>query len=230
MTKPRLDTSRHVLHFDTAFLMKKKRVDVIGVGAVGSKIAMELAKLGIKNIHLWDGDEVESHNIANQDFYLGDIGKPKVTAMKARIKEATGISVTAHNEYITEGVELGEFVFLAVDTMKARKEIFEDSLKNNFTTEIVVEVRMGIEELRVYGFNPCKREDIKRWTNTLVDDKETVESACSAKTTVGATAGMTSSLAVTRFMQGVKWNEKPDGDAPHFEQILALNPLFVLTS
>jgi len=228
-SKAVLDTSRHELHFDTKFLMKDKRVDIIGVGAVGSKIAMEVAKLGVKNIHLWDGDEVEAHNIANQDFYMTDIGKMKVDASADRILEATGIKVTTHPTYLEGSEDLGEIVFLAVDTMKARKDIFEDSLKNNFTTDIVVEVRMGVEELRVYGFNPCKREDIVRWTSTLVDDNETVESACSAKTTVGATAGITSCLAVTRFMQGVKWNEYAKGEAPKFEQILALNPLFVLT-
>ena len=29
-----------------------RRVDIIGVGAVGSKIALEVAKLGVRNIHL----------------------------------------------------------------------------------------------------------------------------------------------------------------------------------
>jgi len=227
-----LDTTRHELYFDAPKLLNGKRVDIIGVGAVGSKIAMEIAKLGAKEIHLWDADIVEGHNIANQAFHLDDIGSSKVSAMAAHIKKATGIEAVAHEEYLEEGseAELGDYVFLAVDTMKARRFIFETFLKNNFTTSFVVEVRMGVEELRVYGFNPCKRQDILSWVKTLVDDEETVESACSAKTTVGAVAGMTSSLAMIRLMQEVKWEDTPKGDPPKFEQILGINPLFALTN
>ena len=233
MPKQVLDTTRHELHFDARALTKGKRVDIVGVGAVGSKIAMEIAKLGVKTIHLWDADIVEAHNIANQDFYLEDIDTPKAVTCASRIKKATGIEPVAHETYIEEGmeVELGDYVILAVDTMKARRDIFNNFLKNNFTTEMVVEVRMGVEELRVYGFNPNKRQDIIKWTNTLVDDEKTVESACSAKTTVGATASITSAIAVTRFQQGVKWLDTPDeGNVPKFEQMLGLNPLFAVTS
>ena len=34
-------------------------VHVIGVGATGSWLAPSLAKLGVKNIHVWDDDIVE---------------------------------------------------------------------------------------------------------------------------------------------------------------------------
>lgn len=223
-----VDISRHILHFNPQLF--NGRVDIIGVGAVGSKIGMELAKLGIKDIHLWDGDEVEAHNIANQAFYLEDIGKTKVDALAEHILKATGTVVTCHNSYIEKPESLGLVVFMCVDTMKARKDIFEASLKNNFHTELVVEVRMGVEELRVYGFNPNKRQEIIDWGNTLVDDAKTVESACSEKTTVGATASMTSAFAVTRFMQWFNWDRTNDGVVPSFEQVVILRPLFTISS
>ena len=224
-----IDTSRHDLFFNHQAL--EGVVDIIGVGAVGSKVAMEVAKLGVTKIRLWDGDEVESHNIANQAFYLSDIGKPKVVAMQEHIKSATGMEVEAHNEYITETTDLCRVVFLCVDTMSGRKEIFEKCLKNNFLTDIVIEVRMGAEELRVYGFNPCKRQDIINWESTLVDDEMTVESACGSKTTVGATASMTSAFAVTRFMQWFNWtNGSQDGVSPKFEQVVMLRPLMTISN
>lgn len=221
-----IDTSRHILHFNPELF--NGRVDIIGAGAVGSKIGMEMAKLGIKDIHVWDGDIVESHNIANQAFYLDDIGKPKVTALAEHIERATGSVITCHNEYIEEPKELGKVVFMCVDTMKARKDIFDMSLKNNFVTEQVIEVRMGEEELRVYGFNPCSRSDIIAWVNTLVDDEQTVESACSAKTTVGATASMTAAFGVTRFTQWFNWDSNAEGVAPAFEQVVMLRPLLTI--
>jgi tRNA A37 threonylcarbamoyladenosine dehydratase len=46
----------------------KKEIHIIGVGAVGSHVAQNLARLGIKALHLWDFDIVTSHNIPNQMF------------------------------------------------------------------------------------------------------------------------------------------------------------------
>ena len=48
---------------------KDKRIDVIGVGATGSYIVWLLAKIGLSNIHIWDHDVVEDHNIPNQCFF-----------------------------------------------------------------------------------------------------------------------------------------------------------------
>ena len=224
-----VDTSRHILYFNPELF--KGRIDVIGVGAVGSKIAIELAKLGLEDIHIWDADIVEGHNIANQAFYLADIGKPKVQATAEHCKLASGTEVTQHNQFITDPVRLGRVVFLAVDTMEHRKAIFENCLKNKFTTDQVVELRMGEEELRVYGFNPNTRQEIIDWTDTLVDDEETVESACSAKTTVGATATMTAAFAVTRFMQWFNWvNSGQTGAKPPLEQGVMLRPLLTFSN
>lgn len=221
------DISRHLLHFNPEHFTD--RIDVIGAGAVGSKIVMELAKLGLENIHVWDGDVVEAHNLPNQLFYLQDVGKPKVQAVAEHVLAATGLTITTHNEFIEGSVALGKVVFLAVDTMEHRRKIFENCLKNKFTTDLVVELRMGVEELRVYGFNPNSRTEIIDWTDTLVDDTETVESACSAKTTVGATASLTSAMAVTRFMQWFNWESSKEGAAPSFEQVVMLRPLFTMS-
>jgi len=148
--------------------------------------------------------------------------------MAEHIEMATGTKVTTHNKYLEGTEKLGRVVFLGVDTMEHRKKIFEDSLKNKFVTELVIEVRMGVEELRVYGFNPNSRHEINDWMETLVDDEQTVESACSAKTTVGATASLTAAFAVTRFMQWFNWLNSNDGVEPNFEQLVMLRPLFTL--
>jgi len=227
----RVDPIRHLQIFDPD-RFDKNRVDVIGCGAVGSRIAMEMAKLGIRNLHLWDGDVVEAHNIANQLFVLRDIGRPKVEALAEAILAATGLSATVHHQRIEGPVTLGNVVFLAVDTMSARKAIFKDCLHLKFTTQVVIEVRMGVEELRVYGFNPRSRADVLAWNSTLIDDAKTVESACGARTTVGATAGITACLAVHRFLQYYRGEIERDPEflsQPHFEQVVMLRPLITMT-
>jgi molybdopterin/thiamine biosynthesis adenylyltransferase len=227
-----LDPRRHLLIFDPHHF-GDRRVDVIGCGAVGSRIAMEVAKLGVQNLHLWDFDTIEAHNIANQLFNLDDIGKPKATTLATHVRQATGLEPAVHQKRVSSRQAFGDVVFLAVDTMADRKSIFEHSLRLTFTTQLVVEVRMGAEELRVYGFNPRTRRDCQMWTESLSDDEATVESACGAQTTVGATAGITACLAVHRFLQWYRQDVVRDpthtAELP-IEQVMMLRPIITFTN
>lgn len=56
-------------------------VHVIGCGGIGAALIHELTKLGIPELHIWDDDEVEEHNIPAQTIYRpSDVGKLKVVA------------------------------------------------------------------------------------------------------------------------------------------------------
>ena len=57
------------------------RVHIIGCGSIGSTVAENLARCGVKKFTLWDFDTVESHNLANQMFLARHVGKPKVEAL-----------------------------------------------------------------------------------------------------------------------------------------------------
>src|SRR3989344_9424486 len=83
--------------------------------------------------------------------------------------------------------------------MKVRKAIFEHSLHLRPSTDYVIEVRMGVDELRVYGFNPRDRGDVEQWMASLYDDEEAVEGVCQMPTTVGDTACIAAGVAVARF-------------------------------
>ena len=41
-------------------------IHIIGIGAMGSRVAELLVRLGIQRIHIWDFDTVEDKNITNQ--------------------------------------------------------------------------------------------------------------------------------------------------------------------
>ena len=62
-----MNLNKHIEFFDPSKL-KEKNIDIniIGVGAVGSYIALQLAKLGVEKIIIWDFDVVDEHNITNQ--------------------------------------------------------------------------------------------------------------------------------------------------------------------
>lgn len=198
----------------------EKRVDVIGAGATGSAIALELAKLGVKNLHVWDFDIVEDHNLANQCYGLSDVGKPKVEALAELIRNQAGMDIVVHNKKCTGEDNLGQVVFLLTDTMISRKEIAEGILFNPMIS-LLIETRMGAETAMIYSINPSKPSHVDRWKSTLYDDEETEESTCGARTTVGATAKLVTSFAIWQFL---KWN-RGDDDLANYHLVSMTPPL-----
>ncbi|MFL6162940.1 MAG: TOMM precursor leader peptide-binding protein [Jatrophihabitantaceae bacterium] len=74
--------------------LKRSRVTVIGVGGLGSYLALALGATGVGNLHLIDDDVVEEHNLNRQILYTAaDVGRSKVVAARERI--------AALNPYIT---------------------------------------------------------------------------------------------------------------------------------
>jgi len=65
--------------------MKQKQVLIIGCGSGGSYIAVQLAKAGIGEMILVDGDVFGYQNICRHQCGVSDVGKPKVDAVKERI-------------------------------------------------------------------------------------------------------------------------------------------------
>lgn len=51
----------------------------LGIGGLGSTVAIDLCRLGFKKVFLLDYDVVDSHNLNRQAlFSVSQIGKPKV--------------------------------------------------------------------------------------------------------------------------------------------------------
>ena len=59
--------------------MSKQSVLILGVGGLGSAVAVNLLRLGIGKLFLVDYDVVDVHNLNRQLLYShADVGKPKV--------------------------------------------------------------------------------------------------------------------------------------------------------
>lgn len=228
-----IDPTRHLLQFDP-HVFDNTRVDVVGCGAVGGKVSDLVARFGVRNLHLHDGDVVSGINIANQSpFVQKDVGRKKVEALREHIQAAGCPRPTIHPNFVEGPTEFGRVVFLAVDKMAVRRRIFDQSLHLRFSTDYVIEVRMGVDELRVYGFNPRSRKDVEQWRSSLYEDEDTVEAVCQTSTTVGDTASITAGIAVARFRHWFRREvvRDPAYTAPlPVEQIIMLRPLLTVTS
>lgn len=68
--------------------LRNARVCIVGVGGLGSNIAIELTAMGVGFLRLIDRDVVEISNLHRQPIYDVDwIGYPKVEAAAARLKK-----------------------------------------------------------------------------------------------------------------------------------------------
>lgn len=193
-----MDYSRQHNIFDREAF--NKTVNVVGAGATGSWVVIMLAKLGVKDVHIWDFDIVENHNIPNQAFSVLDIDKPKAVANKTNAKLFGGVEYTAHNEAVTGNTVLEGIVFILTDTMSSRAEIFKEALKLKPNIDLVIETRMGLDMCRIYNVNPMDLKQIKEYEKTLYTDEEAETSFCGTSQSVVTTAMTTASIAVRQML------------------------------
>lgn len=199
----------------------KKEVHVIGVGATGSYVALLLAKMGVSNIHVWDDDKVVSHNIPNQVFGPEDEGRPKVEALADIIKKTAGVNITTHQEKVAGKTKLKGIVFLLVDKMGTRREIWEGAIKFNLKVDLMVETRMASDNSRVYAIRPNNPSDIRFWEQTLYDDEKVERSACTNHS-IAPTVALTASLAAWKLIKHF------NGEGYQRELIVSLRPTTII--
>jgi len=84
--------------------LRRLRVLVVGVGAVGGACAEALARSGVGGLVLVDGDVFEVSNLNRQPFAaLSVLGRPKAEAAAARLADcAPTCSVEAHSLFVAE--------------------------------------------------------------------------------------------------------------------------------
>ena len=62
------------------------RATIIGIGAVGRNVAIQLAAIGVRHLQLIDFDHVDLSNTTTQGFASDEIGMPKVQAVEATMQ------------------------------------------------------------------------------------------------------------------------------------------------
>lgn len=170
-------------------------VAVIGVGAIGSHTVESLAKMGITDFRIFDDDTVEAHNLANQGYFLPEIGYKKVEALANRISVGTGASITAEDSRVEDNHEFNErYVISAVDNMASRKSIFESYL-NSYSSRFFLDGRMAARFGQVFFVDKLKPETIEKYEASLFSDEEAVPLPCTEKATIFCAYGIASLMS-----------------------------------
>lgn len=125
----------NLIGHDAFYKLSKKRVLIVGVGGVGSYAAEAVARSGIGEITLMDGDVVEESNLNRQLVALGStIGVNKAIVMAERIKDIDSEKkVCALNRFYEKDdrldLEKYDFIIDAIDKIEAKIALIENATK-----------------------------------------------------------------------------------------------------
>lgn len=123
--------------------LRSARVSILGVGGIGSSIAMLLAGAGVIHIDLFDHDVVEQSNLNRQLFYRrSDIGHSKVKVLTQCISERFPNAVVAGHEIIVGTSSLSDIInrsSMAIVTADEPPTLSSEvlSIAKHFGTDVV---------------------------------------------------------------------------------------------
>ena len=73
-------------------VLRSAVVGIAGAGGLGSNVAVSLARAGIGNLIIADFDKIEPSNLNRQQYFIHQIGMPKVIALLNNLKQINPFS------------------------------------------------------------------------------------------------------------------------------------------
>jgi hypothetical protein len=186
---------------------------VIGVGAIGRQVAVQLAAVGVPAIDLVDPDRVGVENLAPQAYWPADLGRPKVaaTAELCRcINPEVNLSTRAERfrrssvrtlPCLADGgdVDSGRTaVFCCVDSITTRGLIWEAVRER---AGFWADGRMAAEVVRILASGDPAID--ASYASTLFPESQAYAGACTAKSTVYA-ASIAAGLMLSQFTRWLR--------------------------
>lgn len=188
----------------------KDSIHVIGVGAMGSRVAELLTRLGITKIHIWDMDKVEDKNIANQVYLHSHIGMKKTDALESLLKDINPeIKVYKHDAYTDQA--LSGYIFLCVDSIELRYNIANNNKTNEYI-KAMFDTRMRLTDAQSYAAKWSNEKQKETFINSMAfTDEEATEatpvSACGTTLSVASTVVSTAAFTVANFINLIRTDE-----------------------
>lgn len=121
----RFDRQILVIGREAQLKLRDAKVAIVGVGGLGSNVAMQLAAMGVGHIILIDMDHVDLTNINRQPLYdENDVKKPKAIAAAQKLSEINSkievVPVVGRFEQNTHHIENADLIVDGLDSISAR--------------------------------------------------------------------------------------------------------------
>jgi molybdopterin-synthase adenylyltransferase len=177
------------------------RATVIGVGAIGRQVSLQLAAIGVPQLQLVDFDLVDLTNVTTQGYWASDVGQPKVQATAAAIRQLDpAIIVDTVQDRYRPRMEIGQAVFCGVDSIEARSAIWRSA---GARCRFWADGRMLAEVIRVLAVADSIGRD--HYPTTLFAQSGAQPGRCTARSTIYA-ASIAAGMMVhqfTRWLRGI---------------------------
>ena len=179
--------------------LREMLVTVIGVGAIGRQVALQLAAIGVTRLQLIDFDMVELTNVTTQGYLAGDVGQAKVEATLAALQRIEpNAEVTPIVDRYRPNMTVGAAVFCCVDSISARAAIWRSA---HHDCQFWCDGRMLGEVMRVLtATDPDSR---RHYSTTLFEQTDAEPGRCTARSTI-YTANIAAGLMLHQFARWLR--------------------------
>ena len=178
---------------------------VIGVGAIGRQVALQLSAVGAPWLSLCDPDTVAIENLATQGFWESDLGRPKVEAVAELARrqfpgvKATAVADRFRTSFVRDWPKDREVaVFCCVDSIRTRKSLWDAVHK---AAAFFADGRMAAEVIRVLASGEPATDAV--YPKSLFGAAEAYPASCTAKTTIYA-ASIAAGLMVGQWARWLR--------------------------
>jgi molybdopterin-synthase adenylyltransferase len=172
---------------------------VIGVGAIGRQVALQLAAIGTPRLQLIDCDVVDLSNVTTQGYQAADVGMSKVLATLAAIQQLDpAIQVETVEDRHRPRLQIGQAVFCCVDSIDARSAIWRSA---KMQCRFWADGRMLGEVLRILAVADAQGVDY--YPTTLFAQAEAHVGRCTARSTIYA-ASIAAGMMVHQFTRWLR--------------------------
>jgi molybdopterin/thiamine biosynthesis adenylyltransferase len=174
-------------------------VTVVGAGAIGRQVALQLAAIGVRRLQLVDFDTVEPTNITTQGYFTDDVGLPKVQATKiAAHCLAPDVAIETICDRFRSKHEHGECLFCCVDSISSREAIWRGVQHG---CRFWADGRMLGEVIRI--LTVADEQGREHYPTTLFDQSQAQVGRCTGHGTIYA-AHVASGLLVHQFTRWLR--------------------------
>ena len=179
--------------------LRDLEVTVIGVGAIGRQVALQLASLGAPSLRLIDCDRVELANVTSQGYWLSDLGLAKVTATGRAVRRIdASIRLDLIEDRYRPAMTAGDAVFCCVDSITARQTIWRSVGQR---CRFWCDGRMLGEVMRILAVT--NSDERAYYPTTLFEESDAVAGACTARGVI-YTAAISAGLMVHQFCRWLR--------------------------
>lgn len=174
----------------------RETVSVIGVGAIGRQVALQLAALGVPKLQLIDFDRVEASNVTSQGYLAVDVGRPKVQATADLCQQIEPmLEVEEILARFRPTLDMGTAVFCCVDAISTRAAVWR-AMEHRCT--FWADGRMLGETIRVLAATTT--EGRKHYATSLFAQAEAQAGRCTSRSTIYA-ASLAAALLVHQYVR-----------------------------